>query len=104
VFASPAQHDPVAHRPHSAIQIAAALPIVGAITVANIETTLAAILPDRVLDRRESGLRELEGLQPKHLPVQNSHDRAKHQFVLLAALTKAASSALNRAVSSQKGA
>jgi hypothetical protein len=57
----------------------------------------------RVLDEPGKGLRELEGLQPKRLPVQN-HMTGPNQFVLLAARTKAASSALKRAVSSQKGA
>jgi hypothetical protein len=103
-FDSLPQRNSVTHQPDSTIQVVAALDIIDAIAVANIETGLAAVPPDRVLDEPGKGLRELEVLQPKHLPVQNSHDRAKHQFVLLAARTKAASSALKRAVSSQKGA
>jgi hypothetical protein len=57
-FASLPWCDPVAHRADSAVQVAAAVGIIDAIAVADIEAALAAVLPDRVLDEPGEGPRK----------------------------------------------
>jgi hypothetical protein len=58
----------VAHRAHSVVQVAAAVGIIDAIAVADIEAALAAVPPDRVLDEPGKGARkgriELSGIDP----------------------------------------
>ena len=62
------QCDAVTHQAHSTIQVVAALPIVDAIAVADIEAVLGAVPPDCVLDEPGKGLRkrwiELPGIDP----------------------------------------
>ena len=62
------QRHTTTHSPHSTILITAATRIVDAIAVTDIETALAAIPPDRVLDEPGEGLRkgriELPGIDP----------------------------------------
>jgi hypothetical protein len=63
------QGQAITHQAYSAFSILTPFVVINAIAVANIEAALTAILPDRVLDESGKGLRELEGLQPKYLPV-----------------------------------
>jgi hypothetical protein len=68
LFDSLPQRNSVTHQAYSTIHVVAALDIIDAIAIADIETTLAAILPDRVLDKARKGLRkaqiELPGIDP----------------------------------------
>ena len=62
------QRDTITHEAHWTIQVVAALDIINPVAVANIETVLGAIPPDRVLDKPGKGLRkvgvELPGVDP----------------------------------------
>jgi hypothetical protein len=68
LFDSLPQRNSVTHQAYSTIHVVAASDIIDAIAIADIETTLAAILPDRVLDKARKGLRkrwiELPGVDP----------------------------------------
>ena len=74
-FDSLAHHHAITHQAYSTIQVVAALDIINPIAVANIETTLAAVLPDRVLDEPGKGLRkrwiELPGIDPLRYGCNN---------------------------------
>ena len=62
------QRDAITHQAYSAIHVVAALDIIDPIAVADIEPTLAAVLPDRVLNEPGKGPRkrriELPGIDP----------------------------------------
>ena len=67
-FDSLAQHHAITHEPDPAIHLGAATRIIDAVAVADIEATLAAVPPDRVLNEAREGLRkqriELPGIDP----------------------------------------
>jgi hypothetical protein len=67
-FDSLPQRNSVTHQPDSTIQVVAALDIIDAIAVADIEPIPGAVLPDRVLDEPGKSLRkrwiELPGVDP----------------------------------------
>ena len=44
------QRDTITHQPNATILVFAAMGIINSVSIANIETALAAVFPDRVLD------------------------------------------------------
>jgi hypothetical protein len=57
-FGHIAQHDSVAHQPDPAIPVGAPHSVINSIAIAHIETGLAAVPPDGVLNEPGKGLRE----------------------------------------------